>query len=144
MLPLDPHDLVILGMECVYVCYDARVAQVVKCVIHYKLTSTAGMEDIKVSILNAWATIVRGRECTSMKWGGIDWLVFATSSLMDNTIFEGQVADILGCTWTCVLIDIDEGVVSWVAKIEFHPFSSWMVVVCRHFYLCLDINSDAL
>ena len=116
----------------------------VKCVIHYKSTSAAGVEDVEVGIFDAWAMIVRGGECMSVKWGGIDWFVFATSSLMDNTIFEGQVADILGRTWTCVLISIDKGVVSQVAKIEFHPFSSWMVVVHRHFCLCLNINSDAL
>jgi len=63
---------------------------------------------------------------------------------MDNAIFEGQVADILGHVWTYVFIDIDEGVVSWVAKIEFHPFSSWMVIICRHFCLCLDVNGNAL
>jgi len=97
---------------------------VVKCIVHYKSTSTAGVEDVEVSIFNAWVTIVGGGECTSMKWGGIDWLVLATSSLMDNAIFEGQVADILGRLWTYVLIDIDKGVVSQVAKIKFHPFSS--------------------
>jgi len=117
---------------------------VVKCVVHYNSTSAAGVEDVEVGIFNTWVTIVGGGECTSVKWGGIDWLVFATSSLIDNAIFEGQVADILGRAWTCVLINIDEGVVSRVAKIEFHPVSSWMVIVRRYFCLCLDVNGDVL
>jgi len=79
-----------------------------------------------------------------VKWGGIDRFVLATSTLMDNAIFEGQVADVLGRVWMCVVISIDKGVMSQVAKIEFHPFSSWMVVVCRYFCLCLDVNSNAL
>ena len=116
----------------------------VKCVIHYDSTSTAGVENVEVGILDTWATVVRGGECTSVKWGGIDWFVFATSSLMDYTIFEGQVLDILGCAWACVLISVDEGIVSRVAKIELHPVPSWMVVICRHFCLCLDVNSDTL
>jgi len=117
---------------------------VIKCVVHYNSASAAGMENVKVGIFNTWATIVGGRECTSVKWGGIDWLVLATSTLMDNAIFEGQVADIFGRAWTCVVVSVDKGVVSQVAKIELHPFSSWMVVVRRHFCLCPDINGDAL
>ena len=116
----------------------------VKCVVHYNSTSAAGVEDVEVGVFDAWATIIRGGECTSVKWSGIDWFVFATSSLMDYTIFEGQVADILGHAWTCVLISIDEGIVSRVAKIKLHPVSSWMVVICRLFCLCLDVNSDVL
>ena len=80
----------------------------------------------------------------SVKGGGIDWFVFATSALMDDTILEGQVADIFGCMWTCVFANIDKGVVSWVTKIELHPFSSWMVVICGHFCLCLNVNGDVL
>jgi len=117
---------------------------VIKCIVHYNLASAAGVEDVKVSIFNTWVTIIRGRECTSVKWGGIDWFVLAASALMDNTIFEGQVADILGRAWTCAVICVDKGVVSRVAKVEPHPFSSWVVVVRRHFCLCLDVNGNAL
>ena len=80
----------------------------------------------------------------SVKGGGIDWFVFATSALMDNAILERQVADIFGRMWTCIFVHIDEWVVSQVAKIELHPVSSWMVVVRGHFCLCRDVNSDAL
>jgi len=97
---------------------------VVEHVIHYNSTSTAGVEDVKVSIFNTRAMVIGRGECSSVKWGGIDWFVLATSTLMDDAIFEGQVADILGRAWTCVVISIDEGVMSQVAKIEFHPFSS--------------------
>jgi len=117
---------------------------VIKCVVHYNSASAAGVEDVKVGIFNTWVTIIGGRECTSMKRSGIDWFVLATSTLMDNAIFEGQVVDIFGCVWTCVVISVDKGVMSQVAKIELHPFSSWMIVICRHFCLCLDVNGDAL
>jgi len=117
---------------------------VIKCVVHYNSASAAGVEDVKVGIFNTWATIIGGRECTSMKRSGIDWFVLATGTLMDNAIFEGQVADIFGRAWMCVVISVDEGVMSRVAKIELHPSSSWMVVIHRHFCLCLDVNSDAL
>ena len=43
-----------------------------------------------------------------------------------------------------MFIDKDEGVVRWVAKVEFHPFSSWMVVISEHFCLCCDVDSEAL
>jgi len=117
---------------------------VIKCVIHYNSASAAGVEDVKVGIFNTWATIIGGRECTSVKWGGIDWFVLATSTLVDNAIFEGQVADILGRVWTCVVVCVDKGVVSRVAKVELHPVSSWVVVVHRHFCLCLDVNGNVL
>ena len=116
----------------------------VKCVVHYNSASTAGVEDVEVSIFNTWVTEIRGGECSSMKWGGIDWLVLATSTLMDDAIFEGQVADVLGRVRTCVLISINQWIMSQVAKVKFHPFSSWMVVLHRHFCLCRDVNSDAL
>jgi len=117
---------------------------VIKRVVHYNSASAAGVENVKVGIFNTWATIIGGRECTSVKWGSIDWFVLATSTLMDNAIFEGQVADILGCAWTCVVVSVDKGVVSRVAKIELHPFSSWVVVICSHFCLCFDVNGNAL
>ena len=113
-------------------------------VVHYNPTSATGVENVKVSIFDTWATIVGSRECMSVKRGGVDWFVFATSALIDNTIFEGQVADVFGYTWTCVFVSIDKGVVSWVAKIELHPFSSWVVIIHRHFCLYLDVNGDAL
>ena len=69
---------------------------------------------------------------------------FATSTLMDDTIFEREVADIFGCMWTCIFVNIDKGVVGWVAKIKFHPFSSWMVIICGYFCLCFDIDGDTL
>jgi len=80
----------------------------VKCVVHYNSASAAGVEDVKVGIFNTWATIIGGRECTSVKWGSIDWFVLAASTLMNNAIFEGQVADILGRAWTCVFVSVDE------------------------------------
>ena len=45
-------------------------------IVHYNLASTAGVENIKVSIFNTWAMIVGSGECMSMKGGGIDWFVF--------------------------------------------------------------------
>ena len=32
----------------------------------------------------------------------------------------------------------------WVGKVEFHPFSSWVVVVSKHFCLCCNVDSEAL
>ena len=61
----------------------------VKRVIYNESASAAGMENIQVGVFNTWATIVGSGECASVKWGGIDWFVFATSSLVDHTIFEG-------------------------------------------------------
>ena len=116
----------------------------VKCVVHYDSASAAGVEDIEVGILDTWATKVRSGECSSVKWSGIDWFVFAAGALMDDAIFEGQVTDVLGCAWTCVVISVDEWVVSWVAEVEFHPFSSWVIVVGMCFRLRLDIDGDAL
>ena len=31
-----------------------------------------------------------------------------------------------------------------VAKVEFHPFPSWMVVVSKHLCLCCDVNGKTL
>ena len=61
----------------------------VECIVHYDLASAAGVEDVEVGIFNAWMTEVGSGECSSVKWGGVDWFVLATGALMDDTIFEG-------------------------------------------------------
>ena len=32
----------------------------------------------------------------------------------------------------------------WVGKVEFHPFSSWVVVISEHFCLCCDVDGKVL
>ena len=32
----------------------------------------------------------------------------------------------------------------WIGKVEFHPFSSWVVVVGKHFCLCCNVDSKML
>ena len=116
----------------------------VKCVVHYDLARTAGVEDIKVSVFDTGTTEVGGGECPSVKRSSIDQFILATSPLVNHTIFERQVADIFGRAWTCVFVSIDQGVMGWVAKVKFHPFSSWMVIVSERFCLRFDVNGDTL
>ena len=88
MLSLDPHEFVMLCMECVDISYDSGISQVVECVVNNDLARAAGVENVEVGVFDTGATEVRGGEGMSMERGCIDRLVLASSPLVDDPIIS--------------------------------------------------------
>ena len=88
-----------LRTECVDISYDARISQVVKCVVNNDSTRAARVENVQVGIFDTGATEVGGRECTSVEGSRIDRLILASSSLVDDPIVGQEIADVLSRFW---------------------------------------------
>jgi len=82
-----------------------------------------------ISVLGTWTVEVWGRECSCVKGGSKDSLAFAICSLMDYSIVDVEIADVLGSTWSLVCADEYKWVVAGVARVVSHPLIPWMISV---------------
>ena len=98
-------------------------------VIYYETTSTAGVKDAMISVFSTGTVEVGGGECSCMKGGPEDSLAFAVCTLMDYSIVDVEIADVLGSMWSMVCTDESEGVMTGVARVVSHPLTPWMVSV---------------
>jgi len=74
-------------------------------VIYYEATGAAGVEDGVISVLNTRTIEVGGRECSCVKGGPEDGFAFTICTLMDHSIVDVEVADILGNAWSVIRPD---------------------------------------
>jgi len=74
-------------------------------VIYYETTSAVGIEDAMISVLSTWAIEVGGGECSCMKGGSENRFSFTICTLMDDSIVDIEVADVLGDAWSMVSAD---------------------------------------
>ena len=133
-----------LCVECMDVGYNSRISQVVECIIDNDSARAAGVENVEVGVFDTRVTEVRGGEGTSMERSCVDRLILASSPLVDDPVISQEVMDVLSRFWLRLLIDEDKGVMRWIGKVEFHPFSSWVVIVVEHFCLCCDVDGETL
>jgi len=68
-------------------------------IINYEATGAAGVEDGVISVFSTRAIEVGSGECSCMKGGPKDSLVFPICTLMDYSIIDVEVPDILGDPW---------------------------------------------
>jgi len=101
----------------------------IKCVVHYEAASAAGVENSMVSVLDTGAVEVGSGERSCMEGGPKDGLILAICTLIDYSIVDVEVANVLGDTWSLIRTDEEEGVVAAVARVIAHPLSPWMVSV---------------
>jgi len=98
-------------------------------VIDYEATGATGVEDAVISVFSTRTVEVGGRECSCVKGGPEDGFAFAVCALMDYSIVDAEIADILGDTWSMVCADEGEGVMTGVARIVSHPLAPWMISI---------------
>ena len=97
-------------------------------IINYEATGAAGVEDGVISVFSTRAVEVGGRECSCMKGGPEDGFAFAVCALMDYSIVDVEIADILGNTWSLVCTYEGKGVVAGVAGVIAHPLAPWVII----------------
>jgi len=131
-LLLDTLKLVVLCMKHVHISYDTGISKMVEHVVDDKMTGTAGVEDDVVGVLDTGMIEVGGGECTCVKKGPIDSLVLALCPLMDYSIVDIEVVDVLGSSWSMVGVDEDKWVVTGIGGVKVHPLTTWVVSI-----LCL-------
>ena len=98
-------------------------------IINYEAAGAAGVEDGVISVFSTRAVEVGGREWLCVKGCPEDGFAFAICTLMDYSIIDLEVMDILGDAQSLVSTNEGEGVVTAVARIVAHPFPSWMVSI---------------
>ena len=82
-----------------------------------------------VSVLDTGTVKIWGGKCLRMEGGPKDGFILPICTLMDYSIIDFEVADVLGDTRSLVSTDEGKGVVTAVARIVAHPFSTWMVSI---------------
>ena len=98
-------------------------------VIDYESTGAAGVEDGVVSVFSTRAVEVGSGECLCMKGGPKDGLIFAVCTLMNYSIIDVEVADVLGDTWPLICTNEGEGVVAGITRVVTHLLSPWVVSI---------------
>ena len=71
-------------------------------IIDYEMTGTAGMEDGVVGVFDTRAIEVGSGECSCMKGGPENGLAFAFCFLMDYSIIDIDITDVLGDAWSLI------------------------------------------
>jgi len=102
---------------------------VVECVIHYEVTCAAGIEDGVVSVLDTGTVKIWSGKCSRMEGGPEDSFILAICTLMDYSIVDFEIADVLGDARSLVSTDEGKGVMTTVARIVTHPFPTWVVSI---------------
>jgi len=138
-LTLYSFELVYLCAKGVYVSHDTGVPQMIDRVIDYKATGAAGVKDAVVSVFSTRMVEVGGGEWSCMKGGSEDGFAFAICTLMDYSVVDVEVADVLGDMWSLVCTDERKGVVTGVTRVISHPLSPWMVSI-PFLGLCGDMS----
>ena len=139
-LSLDVLKLVVLCAEHMDISYDTGVSKMIKGIVDNKSTSTAGVEDGVIGVFNTRTMEVGGGEGMCMERGAIDSSVLALHPLMNYSIVDTEVTNILGGMWSVVWTDIDERVVAGVAKVETHPLTTWVISVLHILSLGRDMG----
>jgi len=98
-------------------------------IIDYEATGAAGVEDGVISVFSTRAVKVGGRECSCVKGSSKDGFVFSVCTLMDYSIVDIEVADILGNPWPLICANEREWVVAGITGVVTHPLASWVVSV---------------
>jgi len=101
----------------------------IKCIVHYEVTGAVGIEDGVVSVLDTRMVKIWSGKCSRMEGGPKDGYILAICTLMDYSIIDFEVTDILGDAWSLVSTNEGEGVVTAVARIVAHLFPTWMVSI---------------
>jgi len=101
----------------------------IDCVIDYETTGAAGVEDSVVSVLSTRTVEIWGRECLCMKGGSEDGFAFTICALMDYSIIDFEVADVLGDAWSMVCSHKGERVMTGVTRIVSHPLASGVISI---------------
>ena len=101
----------------------------IKRVIHYEATGTAGVEDGVVGVLDTRMVKIWGGKCLRMEGGSEDGFILAICTLMDYSIVDFEVTDVFGDAWSLVRTNEGKGVVTAVARIVVHPFPTRMVSI---------------
>jgi len=99
----------------------------VNCIVDYEAASAAGVKDGVVGVFSTRAVEVGGRKWSCVEGGPEDGFALTICTLMDYSIVDFEVADVLGDARSLVSTDEGKGVVTTVARIVAHPFSTWMV-----------------
>jgi len=98
-------------------------------VVDYETTSAARIEDAVISVFSTGAIKIGGGERSCVKGGPEDGFAFAIRALMDYSIVDIEVADVLSDVWPMVSSDEGEGVVAGVARVISHPLAPWMISI---------------
>ena len=101
----------------------------VNCIVDYEAASAAGVKDGVVSVFSTRAVEIWGREWLCMKGGPEDGFVLAICTLINYSIVDFEVADVLGDAWSLVCANKREGVVAAVTGVVAHPFSTRVVSI---------------
>jgi len=96
-------------------------------VINYEATGAAGVEDAVVGVFSTRMVEVGGGECSCVKGSPEDGFAFTICTLMDYSIVDVEVADVLGDTWSMVCADEGKGVVTGVTRVVLHPLTPWVI-----------------
>jgi len=99
----------------------------IKCIVHYEATGAAGVEDAMVSVLDTGTVEIGGGECSCMEGGPKDGFILAIRTLVDYSIIDVEVMDVLGDAWPLICADEGKGVVAAIPRVVAHPFSTWVV-----------------
>ena len=101
----------------------------IKRVVHYEATGTAGVEDGVVGVLDTRTVEIWGGKCSHMEGGSEDSFILAICTLMDYSIVDFEVTDVFGDVRSLVRTNEGKGVVTAVARIVAHPFPTQMVSI---------------
>ena len=101
----------------------------VNCIVDYEAASAAGVKDGVVGVFSTRAVEVGGREWSCVEGGPKDGFALTIYTLMDYSIVDFEVADVLGDAWSLVSTDERKGVVTAVARVVAHPFPTWMISI---------------
>jgi len=108
-------------------------------VVDYEATGATGVENAVVCVFSTRTIEVGGRKCSCVKGGPEDGFAFAVCALMDYSIVDVEIADILGNTRSMVSTDEGEGVMTGIARVISHPLAPWMISI-PFFGLCGDVS----
>jgi len=98
-------------------------------VIYYEATGAAGIKDGMISVLSTGMVEVWSGKCSCVKRGPEDGFTLAICSLMDYSIIDVEVPNILGDAWSLVCTDKGKRVVASVTRVVAHPLATWVISV---------------
>jgi len=98
-------------------------------IIDDEATDAARVENGVISVFSTRTVKVGGRECSCVKGGPKDGFAFAVCALMDYSIVNFEVTDILGNTWSVICTYERKGVVAGIARVVSHPLAPWMISI---------------
>jgi len=98
-------------------------------IVDYEVTGAAGVKDGIISVFGTRVVEVWGGECSCVKGSPEDGFAFPICTLMDYSIVDIEVADVLGDVWPLIRTNEGEGVMAGIAGVVMHPLAPWVVSV---------------